>query len=74
MIEDVGRIGIEADGVGVADEVDLVAAGGEFHAEFGGDDATAAIRGVAGDADAHRFSMHASGRDVVDWLGYEKVY
>jgi hypothetical protein len=51
-----------------------VAAGGEFHAEFGGDDATAAIRGVAGDADAHRFSMHASGRDVVDWLGYEKVY
>jgi hypothetical protein len=30
-----------------------VAAGGEFHAEFGGDDAGAAVGGVAGDADAH---------------------
>jgi hypothetical protein len=31
-----------------------VAAGGEFHAELGGDDAGAAVGGVAGYADAHR--------------------
>jgi hypothetical protein len=30
-----------------------VAAGGEFHAELGGDDAGAAVGGVAGDAYAH---------------------
>jgi hypothetical protein len=31
-----------------------MAAGGELHAEFGGDDAGAAVSGVASDADAHR--------------------
>jgi hypothetical protein len=30
-----------------------VAAGGEFHAEFGGDNAGAAVSWVTGDADAH---------------------
>jgi hypothetical protein len=30
-----------------------MAAGGEFHAELGGDNAGAAVGGVAGDADAH---------------------
>jgi hypothetical protein len=30
-----------------------VAAGGEFHAELSGDDARAAVGGIAGDADAH---------------------
>jgi hypothetical protein len=33
--------------------MNVVAAGGEFHAELGGDDARAAVRGVAGDAYAH---------------------
>jgi hypothetical protein len=51
---DAGIVGIHADGRGVADEMDVVAAGGEFHAELGGDDAGAAVGGVAGDADAHR--------------------
>jgi hypothetical protein len=31
-----------------------VAARGELHAEFGGDDARAAVSGVTGDADAHK--------------------
>jgi hypothetical protein len=50
---DVRVVGIHADGRGVADEVDVVAARGEFLAEFGGDDAGAAVSGVAGDADFH---------------------
>jgi hypothetical protein len=33
-----------------------MAAGGEFHAEFGGDDAGAAVGGVASDADAHKWA------------------
>jgi hypothetical protein len=37
-----------------------VATGGEFHAEFGGDDAGAAVGGVAGDADAHRVCFRVS--------------
>ena len=36
---DVRVVGVHADGRGVADEVDVVAAGGQFGAEFGGDDA-----------------------------------
>ncbi len=31
--------GIEADGEGIADEMDLVTAGRQFHAQLGGDDA-----------------------------------
>ena len=50
---DVRIVGIHADRRGVADEMDVVAASGEFLAEFGGDDAGAAVRGVAGDANLH---------------------
>ena len=53
VIVDARGIGIEADRIGVGDEVDLVAAGGQFQAEFGGDDAAAAVGGIAGDADVH---------------------
>jgi hypothetical protein len=38
--------------------MDFVSAQGEFHAEFGGDDAAAAVRRITGDADTHSFSMH----------------
>ena len=51
--EDVFLGGIEAHRQGIADEMDFVAAGGQFHAEFGGDNAGAAVRGIAGDADFH---------------------
>ena len=44
---------IETNGIGVTDEVDLMAACGELQAQFGGDDAAAAIGGVTGDADVH---------------------
>ncbi len=44
----------EAEGLLVGDEVDLVAAGGKLNAELCGDDAGAAVGGVAGDADFHR--------------------
>jgi len=47
-------VGVHADGRGVTDEMNVVAADGEFHAELGGDDAGAAVGGVAGDAYAHR--------------------
>jgi hypothetical protein len=42
--------------------MDVVAAGGEFHAEFGGDDAGAAVGGVAGYAYAHRMGFEFSSR------------
>src|SRR6266478_522902 len=51
---DVRIVGVHADRRGVTDEMNVVAAGGEFHAEFGGDDARAAVSGVTGDADAHK--------------------
>ena len=57
VIVDARHVGIETDGIGVADEVDLVAAVRQFEAELGGDDAAAAVGGVAGDADAHAPSM-----------------
>jgi hypothetical protein len=34
--------------------MNVMAAGGKFHAELGGDDAGAAVSGIASDADAHR--------------------
>jgi len=46
-------VGIHADRRSVADEMDVVAAGGELHAELRGDYAGAAVGGIAGDADAH---------------------
>ena len=45
--------GIQADGIGVRDEVDLVAAVGEFESELRGDDPAAAVGGIASDADVH---------------------
>ena len=58
---DLDRMKVDARGVGgeakralVADEVNLVAAGGEFLAEGRGEDAAAADAGVAGDADFER--------------------
>ena len=46
-----------SDGRGVADEMNVVAARSEFLAEFGGDDAGAAVSGVAGYANAHDFEV-----------------
>ena len=54
VIVDVVLAAVEAEGLRVGDEVDLVAARGEFDAELGGDDAAAAVGGIAGDADLHR--------------------
>jgi hypothetical protein len=59
---DVGLAAGEAEGLRVGDEVDLVAARGELDAELGGDDAGAAVGGVAGDADLH--SQAAGGGDA----------
>jgi hypothetical protein len=53
VIMDARRIRIEADGVGVGDEVDFVPARGQFHAELGGHDAAAAVCGIAGDSYVH---------------------
>ena len=41
----------EAEGAFVADEVDFVAAPGEFFAEGGGEDSAASHGGITGDAD-----------------------
>ena len=43
----------QADGHGIADEMNLMAASGEFDAQFGGHDARTAIGRVAGDPDFH---------------------
>ena len=64
MEVDVGFAAGEAEGLRVSDEVDLVAAGGEFDAEFGRDDAAAAVGGVTGDADLHRLP----GLGSLGWL------
>ncbi len=52
-------VGIQANGRGVANEMDIVAAGGKLDAKLGGDDAGAAVGGVAGDADAHDLGFKA---------------
>ncbi len=44
----------------VGDEVDLVAARGEFDAKLGGDDSAAAVGGVTRDANLHRIPGFAS--------------
>ncbi len=56
---DAVAVAVHADGRGVADEMDVVAARGEFHAEFCGHDAGAAVGRVTGDDDAHRFGLRA---------------
>ena len=53
---DVRVVGVHADRRGVADEVDVVAAGGQFGAEFSGDHAGAAVGWVAGYPDAHKLA------------------
>ena len=53
VIMNARRTGVEPDGIGVGDEVDFVPARGQFHAQFGGDDAAAAVGGITGDSDVH---------------------
>jgi hypothetical protein len=48
---------VHADGRGVADEMDVVAASSQLLAELGGDDSGAAVSGVAGYANAHDFEV-----------------
>ncbi len=43
----------QAEGLRVGDEVDLVTGGRQLDAEFGSDDAAAAVRGIAGNSDLH---------------------
>ena len=50
---DVFRAGIQPHRRSVTDEVNVVAARGELHAELGGHDSGAAIGGIAGDAYSH---------------------
>ncbi len=57
VIVDAGRIGVEPDRIGIADEVNFVPALRQFETQLGRDDSTTAIGGVAGDADAHAPSM-----------------
>ena len=53
VVVDARQVLIEPNGVGVADEMDFVAARRQFQAELGGDDPAAAVRGITGDADSH---------------------
>jgi len=57
----------QAEGGLVADEVDFVAAPGEFVAEFGGENAAAADRGVAGDGELERTVGHEEGGRNDEW-------
>jgi hypothetical protein len=50
----------------VGDEMDLVARGGKFNAELGGDHAGAAIGGVTRDADTHAGALHFSECEVTN--------
>src|SRR5260370_14911917 len=53
MKVDVLPVAVHANRRGVADEMNVVAARGKFHAEFGGDDAGTTIGWIASNADAH---------------------
>jgi len=55
--KNVRAVQVHADGRGVADEMDVVAASGQFLAELSGYDSGAAVSGVAGDANAHGFQV-----------------
>src|SRR5450631_2761896 len=52
---------VQPEGRGRSNEMDLVAARREFNAELRGDDAAAAVRGVAGNADLAFGSHQAFG-------------
>ena len=64
MEVDALAVAVHADGRGVADEVDVVTSSGKFLAEFGGNDAGAAVGGVAGYANAHGAEVVSVGRIV----------
>jgi len=55
---------VHANRRGVADEMDVVAARGEFLAEFGGDDTGAAVSGIAGDTNAHGYGRFRRSREA----------
>jgi hypothetical protein len=48
---------IQANGIRVGDEMDLVAARRQFQAQLRGDDAAASVRRVTGDTNLHRRSL-----------------
>jgi hypothetical protein len=48
------RFAAKANRIGIGDEVNLVPARGQLDAKLGGDDAAAAVSGIASDADSHR--------------------
>ena len=56
MIEDVRAV-VEADRIRIGDEVNLMAAVGEFESKLGCHDAAAAIGGITSDADSHDASV-----------------
>jgi hypothetical protein len=53
VIKDARDSWVQPDGVSVSNEMYLVPARSEFQAQFGRDDAAAAVSGIAGDADPH---------------------
>ncbi len=53
MVEDALLASGEAERLRVGDEVDLVSDGGQFDAELGGNDSTAAVSWIAGDSNLH---------------------
>ena len=57
MIEDVALAAAQTKGLRVGDEVDLVTTRGQLNAQLGGDDATAAVGGITGDANLHGRSL-----------------
>ena len=57
MKKDMRIVQIHANRRRIADEMNVVAAGSQFLAQFSGDDAGTAVRGVAGDADAHSLKV-----------------
>src|SRR4029077_14593928 len=63
MKVDVLAVAIHANRRGVADEVNVVAALGKLHAEFGGDDARTSVGWIASDANAHLGSFIVSSRN-----------
>src|SRR6185437_10912502 len=64
--------GIEADGIGMGDEVHLVSALGQLHAQFSGDDAAAAIGRVASDPNPHPSRIAAEVRRAQSWRGPQR--
>ncbi len=53
VIVNVGFLAAQPDGLGIGDEMNLVAALGQFETEFGGHHAAAAVGGITGDPDLH---------------------